>query len=167
MLSYAVGRIGCHVAGDGDWGIVNNNPKPSFLPDWLWAYNYPNNVNGVDTKMTDCIYNDQYCYQLAEPVYPTPLYETAMCLVIFGILWYYRKKIIVPGVLFFMYLAFNGVERFLIEQIRVNEKYNFAGMSFTQAQLISSLLIIIGITGIIILLKRHKKRLSDAGSGSS
>ena len=45
MLAYSVGRIGCHMSGDGDWGIININPKPfSWLPDWLWAYTYPNNV---------------------------------------------------------------------------------------------------------------------------
>ncbi|HLG40138.1 MAG TPA: prolipoprotein diacylglyceryl transferase family protein, partial [Chitinophagaceae bacterium] len=45
MLAYAVGRIGCQVAGDGDWGITNLKPKPfSWLPDWMWSYTYPHNV---------------------------------------------------------------------------------------------------------------------------
>ena len=47
ILAYGIGRIGCKLSGDGDWGIVNNNIKPewmSFLPDWMWSYNYPHNV---------------------------------------------------------------------------------------------------------------------------
>ena len=47
MLAYGTGRLGCQLAGDGDWGIVNLTPKPnwmSFLPDWFWSYSYPHNV---------------------------------------------------------------------------------------------------------------------------
>lgn len=164
ILSYGIGRIGCQVAGDGDWGIVNNAAKPSFLPDWLWAYRYPNNVNMEGIKMDNCIYNDEYCTILPEPVYPTPVYETLMCLLIFGILWYYRKKIIVPGILFFMYVAFSGIERLLIEQIRVNVPYKLGGLEFTQAELISVLMIIAGISGIFVLLRRNKNLPSNEGN---
>lgn len=164
ILSYGVGRLGCQTAGDGDWGIVNNHPKPSFLPDWLWGYRYPNNVNMEGIPMENCIYNDEYCTILPEPVYPTPIYETIMCIMIFGVLWYYRKKIIIPGILFFMYVAFSGLERLLIEQIRVNVPYHLGGLEFTQAELISVLLIITGIAGIIILLKRNKNLLKDASN---
>jgi phosphatidylglycerol:prolipoprotein diacylglycerol transferase len=167
ILSYGVGRIGCQVAGDGDWGIVNNKPNPTFLPDWLWSYRYPNNVNMEGIPMDKCTYNDEYCTILPEPVFPTPLYETIMCIMIFGVLWYYRKKIIVPGILFFMYVAFSGLERLLIEQIRVNVPYHFAGLEFTQAELISVIMIITGIAGIFILLKRHKKLPPNASNGHS
>ena len=47
MLAYGVGRIGCQVSGDGDWGKVNNYPKPevlNWIPDWAWKYHFPNNV---------------------------------------------------------------------------------------------------------------------------
>ena len=46
ILGYAVGRMGCQLSGDGDWGIVNTSPKPDwfFLPDWLWSFRYPHNV---------------------------------------------------------------------------------------------------------------------------
>ncbi|MBL0155294.1 MAG: prolipoprotein diacylglyceryl transferase [Chitinophagaceae bacterium] len=48
MLAYSLGRIGCQVSGDGDWGIENPRPNPySWLPDWVWSYNYPHNVNEV------------------------------------------------------------------------------------------------------------------------
>ncbi len=49
MLAYGIGRLGCQISGDGDWGIATTE-KPgwlSWLPDWAWSYNYPNNVNGV------------------------------------------------------------------------------------------------------------------------
>jgi prolipoprotein diacylglyceryltransferase len=164
ILSYGVGRIGCQVAGDGDWGIVNNRPKPSFLPDWLWGYRYPNNVNMDGIPMENCQYGDEYCTILPEPVFPTPIYETIMCIMIFGILWYYRKKIVVPGILFFMYVIFSGIERLLIESIRVNVPYKLGGLEFTQAELISVLMIITGITGIFILLKRNKKLPTDASN---
>ena len=47
MIGYAIGRIGCHLSGDGDWGIDNLAPKPNWLswaPDWIWSYDYPHNV---------------------------------------------------------------------------------------------------------------------------
>ncbi len=136
MLGYGVGRIGCQVAGDGDWGIPNNLPQPewlSFLPEWTWAYNYPNNVLGID---------------LQSNVYPTPLYEVVMALGLFCILWSIRKRITIPGMLFSIYLIMNGVERFFIEKIRVNEVYIIFGNSITQAEIISTLLVLLGVFGL-------------------
>ncbi len=167
ILAYGTGRIGCHVAGDGDWGIDNLNPKPSFLPDWLWGYRYPNNVNTEGIPMENCIYDDQYCNILPNPVYPTPLYEFLMCMVIFGILWYCRKRIFTPGIIFLMYAGFNGIERLLIEQIRINEPYHLGNFAFTQAELISVLLIIGSIGGIYLLLKRNKSNLDNENSSNS
>jgi prolipoprotein diacylglyceryltransferase len=60
-----------------------------------------------------------------------------------------------------MYLILNGMERFLIETIRVNSKYHAFGLSFTQAELISSILIILGITGIFWSLKNGNKYVSS------
>lgn len=141
MISYAVGRIGCHVSGDGDWGISNTSPKPSFLswiPDWAWAYRYPNNVINDGIPIPGCVGN--HCYMLPEPVFPTPFYETLMCLLLFGVLWTTRKRFAIPGTFFAFYLVLNGLERFLIESIRVNSLYHIGSFSFTQAQLISSML---------------------------
>lgn len=156
MLAYAVGRIGCQVSGDGDWGIVNNNPKPfSWLPDWMWAYKYPHNVNEIGIKITGC--EGKFCNELPDAVYPTPLYETVACLILFFILWSLRKRLKVPGTLFALYLMFNGIERFLIEKIRVNTRINFLGFQPTQAEVISSLLFLSGLTIWIILRQRAKK----------
>lgn len=157
IMGYAVGRIGCQLSGDGDWGIVNNLAQPGwwFLPDWMWAYDYPHNVLEKGELIADCNWN--YCRRLIDPVFPTPFYETVLGLIIFMILWSMRKKIRIPGVLFFIYLIFNGLERFWIERIRVNDKIPFLGMEATQAEIISALLFFVGIGGCLILYLRHQK----------
>ena len=159
MLGYAVGRIGCQVAGDGDWGITNTSPKPNWLswaPDWMWAYDYPNNVNGVGDALPNC-FDERFCTHLVPPVFPTPFYETVMCLILFFVLWKIRTRITIPGVFFSIYLIFNGIERFAIESIRVNTLYHIGNFSFTQAQLISTLLFVLGIVGVIYFKKQAKK----------
>ena len=76
MIGYAVGRIGCHMSGDGDWGIPSLNPKPfSWLPDWMWTFDYPHNVVRDGEPILNCI-GDKYCNHLVPPVFPTPFYET-------------------------------------------------------------------------------------------
>ena len=150
MLAYGTGRLGCQIAGDGDWGIVNDLSKPSLfniLPDWFWSYKYPNNVVNEGIPIPGC--SGHHCYELADAVFPTPLYESITCIALFFVLWMMRKRITIPGILFSWYLIFNGIERFLVEGIRVNSKYHLAGIEFSQAQLISLLLIITGITGLI------------------
>lgn len=158
MLAYAVGRVGCHLSGDGDWGIVNMAPKPSWLswaPDWLWAYKYPHNVVNEGVPIPGCV--GAFCNELPMPVFPTPLYEVIMGLVIFGILWMLRNQIKTPGLMWSVYLIFNGAERFMIETIRVNSKYHVFGLGFTQAELISTILVLLGVIGIIWSLKNEKK----------
>jgi prolipoprotein diacylglyceryltransferase len=187
ILAYAVGRIGCQVSGDGDWGILNSAyvttpalevkpasnaefqqalnthqafysrhvrvdttntiphksfPAPSWMPEWMVAYHYPNNVISEGVKIPGC--EDQYCSYLPIPVFPTAFYETVICLVLFGILWALRKRMLIPGTLFAVYLVLNGLERFFIEKIRVNTKYSILGFHPTQAELIAASLIIIG-----------------------
>jgi len=207
MLAYAVGRIGCQVSGDGDWGILNSayistpegksmlaNPgdferitqqykevylpqfggldkiphlavkAPSFLPDWLFAYSYPHNVISEGARIPGC--EGQYCSQLPIPVFPTPFYETLTCLVLFFILWYFRKRLTIPGTLFGFYLILNGIERFLVENIRVNSKYNIFGLHPTQAELISAGLVISGIL-IYVSRKRAAQRSGVPPASSS
>lgn len=155
ILAYGLGRIGCQVAGDGDWGIVNTHPKPfSWLPDWAWAYNYPHNVIGEGMQIPGC--SGQYCAQLPNAVFPTPLYEIITCLLLFAFLWGIRKKIKTPGVLTAIYLIVNGIERFFIELIRVNTKYHFFGINPTQAELIAAFLVITGVV-LLIYFTRHNK----------
>jgi prolipoprotein diacylglyceryltransferase len=114
----------------------------SFLPDWFFAYGYPHNVINEGVQMAGC--TGKYCNVLPVAVYPTALYEIIVCLLLFAALWALRKKITVPGVIFGVYLIMNGLERFFIEKIRVNTKYNIFGFHPTQAEIISSLMIIGG-----------------------
>ncbi len=196
LLAYALGRIGCQVSGDGDWGILNSayvsTPEgkvvpadtttfnqalkansaiymqqsdfksvddiqhkyvkgPSWLPRWMVAYNFPHNVIGEGVKLKDC--TGQYCNQLPIPVFPTAFYETVVCLLLTCLLFFLRDKLPVPGTLFAVYLILNGLERFLIEHIRVNTQYHFLGINPTQAELISSALILVGIILFIVLRK--------------
>lgn len=147
ILAYAVGRMGCQLSGDGDWGIVNTAAKPgwlTWLPDWMWSFTYPHNVATEGVPIPGCV--GEYCQVLPEPVWPTPIYETMMGLLIFAILWAIRKKVDKPGLMISIYLIFNGIERFLIEQIRVNAEYNILG-GITQAEIIATVLVILGIAG--------------------
>ena len=196
MLAYGLGRIGCQVAGDGDWGIINSaylsdsagkahlcTPEQfnqaamlfkdhteqfgivgeiqhaafkgvSWLPDWFFAYSYPHNVGSEGVPLANCTWGE-YCNYLPLPVFPTPLYEIIMCLILFGILWAVRKKITYPGVLFGWYLVLNGAERFLIEHIRVNTKYDIP-FHPSQAEILSLCFVIIGVL-LIALSKRFIK----------
>ena len=162
MLGYGFGRIGCQISGDGDWGIINSHPKPgwmNFLPDWFWSYQYPHNVINEGIPIPDC--KGLHCYMLEHPVFPTPLYEVIVCIALFFLLWGIRKKFSSPGVMFSTYLLLNGIERFLVELIRVNTKYDVAGISFSQAQLISLSLILTGAIGIYYF--RSKAQRAQSG----
>ena len=218
LLAYAVGRIGCQMAGDGDWGIYNSayitdengkvvaaNPgdyekalqknstyhlsgsviekgslgqdslvnvtdrkyaslaevphssfkAPSFLPVWMVAYTYPQNVNKDGVRIAGC--TEEHQRALPQPVFPTPFYETIMCTLLFILLWSIRKRITTPGVMFGIYLIVNGLERFTVELIRVNNTYSIFGFHPTQAEIISSALVISGILLILISRKRAGK----------
>jgi phosphatidylglycerol---prolipoprotein diacylglyceryl transferase len=137
MLGYAVGRLGCQLAGDGDWGVLSDMTlKPAWLPDWLWAQTYDGNIVGV---------------VIPDPgVYPTPLYESAAAFVLFGVLWALRSKTQRPGFLFSVYLLLAGFERLLVEKIRVNPPHDWLGVQLTQAEAISILLVIAGLLGVLL-----------------
>lgn len=140
MLAYGIGRVGCHLAGDGDWGIAADPAaKPDWLPMGLWAETYPNAIIGSPEH----------------PVYPTSVYEALAAALLFGVLWALRKHPFQAGWLFSLYLVFNGVERFLIEKIRVNPQYDVLGMTATQAEIISVLLFTAGLVGLVATWKRE------------
>lgn len=168
MLAYGVGRLGCQVSGDGDWGVANTAAKPGWIPQWLWSYDYPNNVNAVmgphrggysGELLTDGTAFEGYGTHLVPGVFPTPLYEAIACILLFGVLWALRKRITTPGVLFCVYLMLNGVERFFIEKIRVNVP--FLG-ELTQAEVISTLLFLLGVGGMIWSTKRRTNGTAEA-----
>lgn len=149
MLGYAIGRIGCQVSGDGDWGRAADMAlKPDWLPSWMWAQTYDNNIFGE---------------LIAAPgVYPTPMYETAMGLACFGVLWALRKHPFQAGWLFSLYLLMAGAERLLIEQIRVNPVLHIGPIDATQAEMIAVALIACGLAGLALLSRRAKPGLATA-----
>ncbi|HVK97996.1 MAG TPA: prolipoprotein diacylglyceryl transferase family protein, partial [Flavisolibacter sp.] len=128
-----------------------------FLPNWIFAYHYPNNVNRVGVPIPGC--DEMYCNRLLIPVFPTPLYETLACTLLFFILWYFRKRIKIVGTLFALYLILNGFERFMIEKIRVNNKMNFLGFQPTQAEVISSGLMLVGALLWLFLWQKNRTTL--------
>jgi phosphatidylglycerol:prolipoprotein diacylglycerol transferase len=142
MLGYAIGRVGCQISGDGDWGIAADlAAKPSWLPTWFWAQMYEGNVLGVEIA--------------APGVYPTPLYEVVMASAACALLWKLRLHRHRPGWLFCVYLVLAGVERLLIESIRVNTTYDLFGMAVTQAQLIAVAFLVAGCAGMWMLSEKR------------
>jgi phosphatidylglycerol---prolipoprotein diacylglyceryl transferase len=175
MLAYGIGRLGCQFAGDGDWGIFNTayvsnpdaslrlvaradsstamqlihnaahayTPAPAMLPRWLVAMNYAHNINNEGVAITGC--TGSYCSMLPVSVYPTPIYEAVVCIGLFFVLWAIRKRFTYAFQLFGVYLIFNGIERFFVELIRVNTKYDFGFIHPTQAEIISVVMVIVGV----------------------
>ena len=142
MLGYGLGRIGCYLAGDGDWGIpADMGLKPDWLPMWLWAETFPKNILGVDIP--------------APGVYPTMLYEFVAAAFIAGILWGLRRHPFQAGWLFSLYLVLSSIERFFIEMIRVTEEYEFFGLHPTEAQVIAVALFAAGLAGLALTSKRR------------
>src|SRR6476660_9351075 len=125
-LGYAIGRIGCQVSGDGDYGIRSSLP---------WAMGYPHGEVPTPAGVT---------------VQPTPIYETlAMGLVA---LWLWRARDRYrPGILFAFYLVLAGLERLLVEFVRRNEEV-FLGL--TAAQLESAGLLIVGLVWLALAARR-------------
>jgi prolipoprotein diacylglyceryltransferase len=155
MLAYGIGRLGCHFSGDGDWGIASKGAPSGFewLPSWFWAFDYPNNVLSSGVPMASGGYPG-YGMHLVPPVYPTPLYESLAAFLIFGLLWAVRKRIERPFVMFGLYMVLNGIERFAIEQIRVNAVYELFGKTATQAEIIAALTFIGGLVIIFIQMRK-------------
>ena len=139
MLGYAIGRLGCQLAGDGDWGIAADMAlKPGWLPDWLWAQTYSGNILGV---------------VIPEPgVYPTPIYESVAALALFGVLWVLRSDRQRPAYLFSVYLLLAGFERLLIEKIRINPHHDWLGLQVTQAEVVSIAVVVAGLLGVLLTL---------------
>jgi phosphatidylglycerol:prolipoprotein diacylglycerol transferase len=125
-LGYAIGRIGCQVSGDGDYGIRSSLP---------WAMGYPHGTLPTPPGVR---------------VQPTPIYETVtMCLLAY-LLWRLRDRLR-PGVVFALYLVGSGLERFLVEFIRRNKEV-LAGL--TAPQLESLVLLAIGLSWLAVMARR-------------
>ena len=125
-LAYAIGRVGCQISGDGDYG------RPSNLP---WAMAYPQGI-----------------LPTFEPVHPTPVYEIILMTAFFFVLWHLRTKKLGNGFLFALYLTGYGLERFFIEFLRTNKPVL---IGLTEAQLVSLVLVIAGAL-LMVRLRRPK-----------
>ena len=135
-LGYAIGRIGCQLSGDGDYGKAWDGP---------WAMSYPHGTKPIDT-----------------PVQPTPIYETVTMGLVAYVLWRLRDRFH-AGILFSIYLVLAGTERFLVEFIRRND-HVFAGL--TQAQLISVAMIIAGGIWLLVKSRQGSLRRAPVEAGA-
>lgn len=155
ILAYGVGRLGCHLSGDGDWGIASSGSLAGFgwLPSWFWAFDYPNNVIHAGVPLAAGAFPG-YGTHLVPAVYPTPLYESLASVGSFAVLWLLRRRIERPLSMVGLCLIFNGVERLCIEQIRINATYDLVGRSATQAEIVAALLIAAGATALLGARKR-------------
>jgi phosphatidylglycerol:prolipoprotein diacylglycerol transferase len=141
-----------------NFGHLNNVPHISVLaakdlPSWLVAMNFPHNVNNQGVLIENC--SGEYCHMLPVPVFPTSLYEAIICIFLFGLLQLVRNKFKYALHLFGLYLLLNGIERFFIEKIKVNYKYDWGFIHPAQSEIIS---FILAIVGILILLTYRKRR---------
>jgi phosphatidylglycerol---prolipoprotein diacylglyceryl transferase len=124
-LGYAIGRIGCQLSGDGDYG------KASDLP---WAMSYPDGT--VPTT---------------DRVQPTPVYESVTMALVAWILWSLRDRL-APGLLFALYLVLSGLERFLVEFVRRNHD---ALLGMTAPQIESLVMMVVGLAWIGLASRRR------------
>jgi len=143
-IGYGIGRIGCLISGDGDYG------QPTNLP---WGMAFPNGI--VPTT--------ESCVEWGAPancrVHPTPIYEFLVAIIIFYILWRLGERVIKKhapnGIIFAAYLVLTGIARFLVEIIRINPR-TFFGM--TNAQAASAVSVLAGIVLFFIAARRPRQR---------
>jgi phosphatidylglycerol:prolipoprotein diacylglycerol transferase len=133
-LGYAIGRIGCQVSGDGDYGKAWDGP---------WAMAYPHGE--VPTT---------------ETVHPTPIYET-LAMGAVAVFLFRRRDAYRPGVLFALYLVLSGTERLLVEFLRRNHQ---AVLGLTGPQVESIVLLVVGAAWLALAARRGGLRSAAAGS---
>lgn len=119
-LGYAIGRVGCQLSGDGDYGEPWDGP---------WAMAYPDGVVPTDV-----------------PVHPTPIYETLAMGVAAVVLWRLRDRL-TGGRLFALYLVLAGAERLLVEFVRRNEA---VALGLTTAQWVSIAMLVAGLVWLVV-----------------
>jgi phosphatidylglycerol:prolipoprotein diacylglycerol transferase len=148
MLGYGIGRVGCHLSGDGDYGF------PTDLP---WGTNYQHGLYPpsrafeafpeIAAKYPGGVVPDN------TPLHPTPIYELLLALIGFAILWKLRKRNFADGTLFMIYLVLASSFRFAIEFLRLNPRV-YLGLS--EAQLISIAMFFLGVAGISFLQRKKE-----------
>lgn len=134
-IGQALGRIGCLVSGDGDWGL------PTKLP---WGMEFPNAIVGWNAQTVlklDSHGNLVSGFYPGVHVHPAPIYETVLYLGVFLYLWSIRKNVAIEGRIFYLYLILNGASRFMVEFLRINPRVLW-GLS--EAQLVAAAMIVFG-----------------------
>jgi phosphatidylglycerol:prolipoprotein diacylglycerol transferase len=138
-MGYAIGRIGCQLAGDGDYG------KDSNLP---WAMSYRHGTVPTSPGVR---------------VQPTPIYETLAMGLVAWWLWRMRDRFRV-GALFAFYLVLSGVERLLVEFVRRNHR---VAAGLTAPQLESIALMAVGAIWLVFMARGGGLRARPGGSSAA
>lgn len=141
---YAFGRVGCQLAGDGDFGLPC---VPENLDSFL-CMSYPQGIvpspcyaHGIEYQQCPTGLADAFWF----PVHPTPIYEAFLMFLVFGVLWSIRKRIFHPGVLFGLYCVGAGLQRFFIEFIRQDEGRPDRFLDLRDAQIIALAQLALGV----------------------
>jgi phosphatidylglycerol:prolipoprotein diacylglycerol transferase len=145
-LGQAIGRIGCHLSGDGDWGM------PTTMP---WGVAYKNAIvhwDGSTVLKLDAHNQLVSAYFEGVRVHPAALYETALYTIVFAILWSMRKRPAPPGQLLCWYFILAGASRFSVEFVRVNPRVLWF---MSEAQVIAIGMMIFGAVAIVISNRRR------------
>ena len=152
-IGQAIGRIGCLLSGDGDWGL------PSTLP---WAMAYPRAIVGWNSE-TVLKLDDHYRlvsgFFPGVRVHPAPIYETILYVGVFYILWSMRKTSQPPGRLIYWYMVLAGAARFVVEFVRINPRV-FGPLS--EAQLIAIAMMILGGVALLLTAEKDKRPAVEA-----
>jgi phosphatidylglycerol:prolipoprotein diacylglycerol transferase len=144
-LGYGIGRIGCFLVGD-DWG----RPTGSWVGIRFPMGTPPTQVGVIEREFGIQVDPELIArFGNVVPVHPTQLYEVGLSLLIFGFLWSQRERINRAGWLFMVWLSLAGAERFLVEFFRAKDD-RFFGL-LTLAQLISIILVSVGVVGVLKL----------------
>jgi phosphatidylglycerol---prolipoprotein diacylglyceryl transferase len=145
-LGQALGRVGCLVSGDGDWGL------PSTVP---WAMSFPHAIVGWNSQTVLKLGAHHELVSGFFPgvrVHPTPIYEAVLYTGVFALIWLVRNKGLAPGRMLYLYLMLADAARFVVEFWRINPRI-FMGL--TEFQLFAIPLMMIGAVGWLISGERH------------
>jgi len=144
-MGYGIGRIGCLISGDGDYGM------PTKLP---WGMAFP---NGIVPTTQSCV---EWGARADCRVHPTPIYEFLVAILIFWILWRIGARALKTqapnGIVFAVYLVLTGIARFLVEIIRINPR-SFYGL--TNAQAASVVSVLAGVALFIYSIKAPRQKI--------
>ena len=170
ILAYGVSRIGCHLAGDGDYGIptrlpwgtiyANGTAKPtSMLREYFDAHPAERAAWSYDSLRAIPSRIDRLGYPVnrfdeVTPLHPTPIYETLMGIIGFIFMWRLRKKDYPDGKLFMIYLMLASTFRFAVEFLRLQPKLLY-GLS--EAQLLAIVLFVVGWVGMRYLDRKQAR----------